>query len=134
MNLHMYDMVYSGLTAFLKQKSKFEIFTYNLPSGDSDYPKVIFQEISNTSIAVSDPHSLHGFEINIYAKDTGFEGDWITSIEVARYLQGIVDEYLSSVMRFKRVMAMPTPNIDNNIYRITMQYTAKSSDSRSCFF
>lgn len=132
MNLKLYEKVYTGLKQFILDNSELSPHVLKKPSGDL-FPKVVVEEISNTSISNAgfmESVSLLGFEINIYAKDIGA----MDSMEVARSLTDLVSRYMDNQMKFKRIMAKPTPNVDDTIYRITMRYVTQASDYRGHFF
>lgn len=133
MNLQVYDEIYGELKKYVKLHSKYSPVILKRPSGNK-LPKVVFEEIRNDALCVGDPHSQLGFEINIYAGTIEFEGELLDSMEVVRELQGIVASFMEDTMMFKRGLVRPTPNIDSNIYRITMQYETTISDLRCRFF
>lgn len=127
-----YEKVYQLFKRFVSTNSKFKPKVLKKPAGDT-YPKVIVQKISDVSTAVIDPHSLLGFEFNIYTKDLEFDGELLDSMEVAEELESLVKAFMGN-LGFKRIMDKPTPNVDQTIFRITMQYIGNVSDTRGCFF
>lgn len=133
MNIGLYDAVYGRFETFLKEHCTFDIMLLNQPAGEI-FPNVVFEEINNTSISISDPHSLISYEINIYAKDKVIDGELVSSMDVARIISRYSAMFMEQICGFRRIANKPTPNIDSNIYRITMQYTAKASDTRCHFF
>lgn len=137
MNLMLYEMVYCSLKDYIKTNSKIGVKVLKRPNG-TNYPMVTIQEISNISISNvnrMESYSNVSFEINIFANSMEVDSKLIDSMEVARYLQSIVSDYMDYEVRFKRIMAEPTPIVNNDkLYRITMRYTGNASDYRGCFF
>lgn len=127
-----YDKIFKLFKDFISSSSKFNPQVLKKPAGDK-YPKIILQKISDISTSVVDPHSLLGFEFNIYTKDLMFNGELLDSMKVAEELESLIKLFMSN-LRFIRILDKPTPNVDQTIYRITMQYIGNVSDTRGCFF
>lgn len=57
----------------------------------------------------------------------------LPKIEQARALSLLVNDIFQKGLKFKRIMCSPMPNIDNNIYRITMQFRGNVIDNLKMF-
>lgn len=137
MNLMLYEMVYASLKEYIKNHSKVTTTVLKRPNG-AKYPMITIQEISNITTSNAsrmESYSNVGFEINIFANSTEINGEYQDSMDVARYLQSIVSDYMDYEVKFKRIMCEPTPIVNNDkLYRVTMRYTGNASDYRGCFF
>lgn len=87
------------------------------------FPCMCMYEIDNRTYARSrtlgetENHAQVTYEINIYtARNDGGK-------QQAKLIADVVDDALSGCL-FTRTFRGNTPNIDRNIYRITMRYTA----------
>lgn len=137
MNIELYEGLFNSLREYIKENSKFQIHVMQKPNSEL-FPKVIVEEIMNVS-AVPTHYRMESlsnitYEINIYAKDAEIDGDFEDSMDIARYIQSIVSDYMEHKIHLKRVFCEPTPNIDDTVYRITMRYTGQASDYRGHFF
>ena len=54
-------------------------------------------------------YSVVGYEIDIYAKDLVVDGVSNDSMEVARYIESLVADFMEHEIGLKRVMAQPSP-------------------------
>lgn len=137
MNLMLYEMVYASLKEYIKTHSKIAVTVLKRPNG-TNYPMVTIQEISNTTLSNAgriESYATIGFEINIFANSLEIDGNYHDSMDVARYLQSVVSDYMDYEVKFKRIMCEPTPIVNNDkLYRITMRYTGNASNYRGCFF
>lgn len=133
----LYEMVYASLKDYIQNHSKVSTTVLKRPNG-TKYPMVTIQEISNITISNAnkmESYSNVGFEINIFANSTEIDGEYQDSMDVARYIQMIVSEYMDYEVGFKRIMCEPTPIVNNDkLYRVTMRYTGNASDYRGRFF
>ncbi|MCR0433204.1 hypothetical protein MKC53_24790, partial [[Clostridium] innocuum] len=75
-----------------------------------------------------------GYEIGIYAKHATINGKAMDAMDIARYLQSVVADYMDYEIHMKRAMTDYKDNIDNSLYCIIMRYNANGSDYRSRFF
>lgn len=72
--------------------------------------------------------------VSFYIKNATINGKAIDAMDIARYLQGIVADFMDYELHMKRAMADYKDNIDNSLYCIIMRYNAKGSDYRSRFY
>lgn len=133
MNRHMKNLVFKGLKQYVEEKSKYSPLVLSKPATDA-LPLVVITKITDKTVAINDPHSFVGFEVNIYAKDKEYEGEIISDIDICEELEDLVNEFMVGIMRFNRITNNSVPNIDNNINRIVMQFVTTTSDQRCRFF
>lgn len=100
---------------------------YSLPPElPESFPCVSIELLSDTTTRTtlefgkaSENHADLTFQVDVYAND----GD--KRKETAKTIFNFVDSEMQK-MGFVRSMAMPTPNIDRSVYRITGRYTGRS--------
>ena len=71
------------------------------------------------------------YEIEIFAIDKAAANKIISNITICNELKELVDKVMSSYFQLERTLCQPTPNVDKNIYRITMRYTANIWDNKN---
>lgn len=137
MNIEMYDGLYNSLNEYINENSKIRVAVLKKPNSNI-FPKIVIEEIANAARGFSgsymESYSDITYEINVYAKTQEVDGIVEDSMDIARYLQSLISEFMEYHFRAKRVFCSPTPNIDDNVYRITMRYTTQASDYRGHFF
>lgn len=136
MNQKYFDIVFQGLNDHIIMHSEIKAKVIDRPNTEI-YPKIVVSEITNIStlnLGRMESYSLLGYEIGIYAKNTTINGKAMDAMDIARYLQGVVTDYMDYDLHMKRAMADYKDNIDNSLYCIIMRYNAKGSDYRSRFF
>lgn len=137
MNLAVYETLFQLFKQYVNAHSEIPIKVLKKPN-TQDFPKVVLTEITNIAASNSrylmESYSVVGYEIDIYAIDLVVDGVSNDSMEVARYIESLVADFMEHEIGLKRVMAQPSPNIDDTIYRITMRYNGNISDYRGHFF
>ena len=138
MNIDVYDKVYKVLKKFIEENTEYNVYVTKLPIENSNkFPQVVLTEENNSlntaTTRYEETKSLLSYEVNIYAQDKAIGGKKISRIKIARELQQLVDNVLGYNYRMNRILCSPTPNIDTNIYRITMRYTVTLDDNRIKF-
>ena len=127
--------------------------TYNFLNENSDYPVSVTRYVKhspsvfplveikqlNTTNAETDLQRItqiddYEFELNIYAKSkTDGEGNVITEVQVAEDIQYLINELFEVKLNMVRTFCQPTPNLDLDIYRITMRFTCSYNKRRNIF-
>lgn len=130
MNTSLTDNIYKDLKSYLFEKSKYNPSVVRKALQQSKkFPLVTIIEENNSfssgtlkykSREIID--SLY-WEINIYAIDKSFQGKTISNAEICDELKVLIDNIMSNRYKLTRLSCRPTPNLDQNIYRITMRYT-----------
>ena len=136
MNQEYFDIVFQGLKDHIKTHSEIKAKVLDRPNTEI-YPKIVVTEITNTStlnLGRMESYSLLGYEIGIYAKNATINGKAMDAMDIARYLQSVVEDYMDYEIHMIRAMTAYKDNIDNSLYCIIMRYNANGSDYRSRFF
>ena len=113
-----------GVTRYVKHSpSRFpliEIKQLNSTNAETDLQRII--QIDN-----------YEFELNIYAKSIENNGDVITEVKVAEDIQYLINELFEVKLNMVRTFCQPTPNLDLDIYRITMRFTCSYNKRQNIF-
>lgn len=137
MNIEMYDGLYKSLNEYIKANSKIRATVLRKPNSNI-FPKIVIEEIASAARGFNgsymESYSDITYEINIYTKTQEIDGSIEDSMDIARYLQSLISDFMEYHFRAKRVFCSPTPNIDDTVYRITMRYVTQASDYRGHFF
>ena len=138
MNTKMTENIYNTLNIYLQEKSNYSPKVINKTLLQSNkYPLVTFNEVNNipkeqsTKSRVRDTYSGVYYEIEIFAIDKAAANKIISNITICNELKELVDKVMSSYFQLERTLCQPTPNVDKNIYRITMRYTANIWDNKN---
>lgn len=96
------------------------------PAVLEQFPAIVVEMLSDTTVRstlefgkTTENHADITFQIDVFCNN----GD--DRKETAKTIFNFIDNVMQN-MGFVRTMAMPTPNIDRTIYRITGRYTGRS--------
>ena len=133
-NLDIYDKIFQILKQFLQNESQYSPIVSKMELRQSDkFPLVVITEEDNSYLIgttrLEETKSKLDYEINIYATDKNVNNTLVSKQEIARELAGLVDNVLGYNLKMIRRSCRPTPNLDKNIYRITMRYRARVNDN-----
>ena len=133
-NLEAYDKIFNILKSFLQAESKYNPIVTKQELRQSDkFPLVVITEEDNSYLTgttrFEETKSRLEYEINIFAVDEKKDGKLVSKQEVARELVGLTDNVMGYNLRMIRRSCRPTPNLDKNIYRITLRYRANINDN-----
>lgn len=133
-NLDIYDKIFNILKDFVTSESQYNPIVTKMELRQSDkFPLVVITEEDNAYLTgttrFEETRSRAEYEINIYAVDTKVEDKIVSKQEVARELMGLVDNVMNCNLKMMRRSCRPTPNLDKNIYRITIRYRANINDN-----
>ena len=99
----------------------------------SNYPLITLEMIDNSLDTISTDRSVtyskSDYEVNIYAPHIELDGVSIENVMVAWSLADETDKFMIAA-GLHRISCRPTPNIDKDLYRITMRFNAKQDDYR----
>ena len=117
----VFDRVARALLAY-DENTDVSAYPVELPES---FPHVVLYESDNSVYRRSqtldriENHALLAYEVNVYCVGDGRKTQ-------AKALADIVDSTMEG-MRFVRTFRGQTPNVDRDIYRITMRYSAVAS-------
>lgn len=124
------DAVYRDLKQHLATRCEYgpRVVQKSLKQSDK-FPLVTVEEDDNSNVLVDttfrDKTDKVAITINIYAEDLASGNRTISNANVAKEISVLVDEVLGRKYKMLRTACKRTPNLDDNIYRITMRYTKK---------
>lgn len=137
MNTNLYDKIYDTLKVYLQAKSSYSPRVLKLAKQEEDkFPLVTITEANNlpnwqtTKTKKRETIANIYYEINIYAVDKISPTATISKAQIAEELKFLTDKVMSNYFQLERTLCEPTPNVDTNIYRITMRYTARLFENR----
>lgn len=139
--MNMVDLINplrNALKDYLDLNSNYNVaVTRYIKHSPSRFPTVEIKQLNSTS-AEQDLQRItqiddYEFEINIYAKSIEDNGDIITEVKVAEDIQYLVNDLFEVKLNMARTFCQPTPNLDLDIYRITMRFTCSYNKRRNIF-
>lgn len=133
-NLEIYEKVFNILKTFLQAESKYNPIVTKQELRQSDrFPLVVFTEEDNAYLTgttrFEETISRAEYEINIFTTDKNIDETIVSRQEIARELVGLVDNVMGYNLKMIRRSCRPTPNLDKNIYRITLRYRTNINDN-----
>ena len=129
MNLTVFERTYDSLEERLTCDENISVKVYKKATGKV-YPMVVVKQINYSHFSKTYKTSVLGVEVDIFAKEAMMNGERKLVLEVAEYISSIVDEHMSG-MGYMLRGCVPTPHVDDTIYRITMRYDATIDDYRN---
>lgn len=136
MNIELTNQIYDDLASYLTEKSKYgpRVVAKSIKQHDK-FPLVVVTEGNNSTTLAStdfkDNTDTINISVNIYAQDKAVGNEMIADIVIARELMKLVDDIVGVKYKMTRTDCRPTPNLDNSIYRITMNYSKKIMTKRN---
>lgn len=133
-NLEIYNKIFNILKQFLESESKYNpIVTKQELRQSNRFPLVVITEEDNAYLIgttkFEETKSRVEYEINVYTTDKNIGNKMISRQEIARELVGLIDNVMGYNLRMIRRSCRPTPNLDKNIYRITLRYRGNINDN-----
>ena len=133
-NLEVYNKIFNILKQFLADESQYNPIVTKQELRQSDkFPLVVITEEDNAYLTgttrFEETKSRVEYEINVYATDMKVGNQIVAKQEIARELVGLIDNVMSYNLRMIRRSCRPTPNLDKNIYRITIRYRGNINDN-----
>lgn len=135
MDLQIYDQIYKELSEYVAVHSAYSpSFHKGIPPKKPVYPIVVFSEIDNSYKGSAfnniETRATLVYEVDIYAETKVYNGVPVSSIQIAREVQGWVDDFMSRIIKLRRNFARPAPNIDTTLYRVVLRYTTSLDEYR----
>lgn len=133
---NMWQEVYEGLKEFLKENSKYDpLVTKIAPPNPPRFPVVEIMEINNVSgEETTDRREQFDnltYEISIYTKDTSKDNEIISYEVMDNELKLLVNQYMDMILKMKRQLCQPVPNLDTNVMRTIMRYSCSIYKKRN---
>lgn len=130
MNVNLINQIYNDLKTYLKENSRYDPRVTRKALKQSDkFPLITITTGDNKNILRDttgiDSTDRIDIDINIYAEDQVFNNEKISNVNIVAELSYLIDEVVGKKYRILRTYCKPTPNLDDNIYRVTMKYYKK---------
>ena len=137
MNSFCYDKVFKTLKEYVPQNSEYSPDVNKTNEGDI-FPKVVVEEndnrlLSRDNMRVTSISSVD-IVIDIYARSKTVGTTTYSRRAIAIEIRNLCDEVCSDIYGMKRTLCKPTPNVDSDIYRITMHFIANQNDMRNYLY
>lgn len=129
MNIDFVNQLYKDISKYVSENSKYNprIVSKSLKQSDK-FPLITVLEFENINSLLSTEYKESvdeiTVEINIYATDLNHGNMVVSNSNVAKELLVLIDNVCRKY-RMRRTQCRQTPNLDENIYRITTKYTKK---------
>lgn len=131
MNIQVYEDIFTAYKR-LMESTQYQPVVLKKPNG-AIYPLITLEMIDNPLDSISTDrnvtYSKPDYEVNIYAPDVELDGVSIDGVTVAWSIASDTDKFMIAA-GMHRTSCRPTPNIDKDLYRITMRFNAKQDDYR----
>lgn len=135
-NEELYQFIKNQIKTQLSKKLTYDVKVKDTPSG-TDFPLVIIQRILSTPPQTDYDHidsfSKPTYEFDIYAKSKTIGTKTFSARTIAVEIEDVIYEYMSVELGATCTYTGPTPNVDTDVYRITMRFTKTSNDRRNRF-
>ena len=142
MAMNMVDVVNplrEALNEFLKENTNYKDLkvTRYAKHSSSSFPLVELKMLNSIDgredLQRFEQTDILTFEINIYAQSEKVDGSIKTEVEIAEEIMYLVNELFGVKIGMRRTLCEPAPNLDRDIYRITMRYTCEYNKRRNIF-
>lgn len=137
MNTNLDDKIYNALKVYLQAKSSYSPRVLKFAKQENDkFPLVVLTEVNNVpnwqTLKAQKRETVASiyYEVNIYATDKVAGNTTISRVQICEELQSLTDKVMSNYFQLERTLCQPTPNLDTNIYRVTLRYTARLYENR----
>jgi len=129
--LDVYDEIFEYAEKHIKDNSKYSpIVLITPPEETKIFPLVIITETNNVleseDLKKGEPKYRVEYEIEIYAIDKGN----IPKELIIQELKTLVNEVFDSHYGMFRRACIPTPNVDRNVNRLYMRYSALIDENK----
>ena len=138
-NLDIYDKIFNILKTVLTTESIYNPIVSKEELRQFDrFPLVVFTEGDNSYLLgttrFEQTKSRLEYEINVYTTDKKVGDKIVSRKEIAKELVELIDNVMNCNLRMIRRSCRPTPNLDENIYRITLRYRTNLNDNTGKLF
>jgi len=135
-NEELYQLIKKEINSQISKKISYVVKVKDTPSG-TDFPLVIIQRILSNQpkkdFGNINSFSTQTYEIDIYAKSKTVGTTTYSARTIAVEIEDVIYEYMSGELGATCTYVGPTPNVDTDVYRITMRFTKTSNDRRNRF-
>lgn len=130
--MEKYDVIFAKYKDYILENSKYNptITKYNTKTS-IHFPTISFIQSDNTDESKTqynvDVLENYYFTIDIYAKDEIIDGSRVASQEIIDELKNLTLVFFEK-LNMRKTANRPTPNIDTDILRHTIQYQCQISN------
>ena len=126
-----YEEIFDRYKKFIEENSQYNARVVKYNTNTSSYFPLITCVLSNNTdtdnctIDKIEYYEAFYFTINIFTKDKIINGEKISSNVIDNELCKLTTYFFGEIMNLKKTLNRPTPNLDRDILRRTMQYQSK---------
>lgn len=123
-----YEEIFDRYKKFIEENSQYNARVVKYNTNTSSYFPLITCVLSNNTdtdnctIDKIEYYEAFYFTINIFTKDKIINGEKISSNVIDNELCKLTTYFFGEIMNLKKTLNKPTPNLDKDILRRTMQY------------
>lgn len=123
-----YEEIFNRYKKFIEENSQYNARVVKYNTNTSSYFPIITCVLSNNTdtdnctIDKIEYYEAFYFTINIFTKDKIINGEKISSSVIDNELCKLTTYFFGEKMNLKKTLNRPTPNLDKDILRRTMQY------------
>lgn len=123
-----YEEIFDRFKTFIENDSKYNARVVKYNTNTSTYFPLIVCTLSDnqdTDFCTNDKIEYYEsfyFTIDIYTKNINQANKIVAAQEITNYLSKMTMMFFGEKMNMKKTLNRPTPNIDKEIYRQTIQY------------
>lgn len=130
--MEIYDVIFEQYQKFILENSKYNPIVTKFNTKTTTYfPTISFFQRDNSDEINTQKHidvlENYYFTIDIYAKDSEFNNEFVPSQIIIDELKNLTLVFFKK-LNMKKTANRPTPNIDTDILRHTIQYQCQISN------
>ena len=123
-----YELIFDKFKKFIEENSQYSARVVKNNTNTSSYFPIVTCVLSDNrdtnecTIDYIEKYEAYYFTINIYTKDKTINDRKIASQVINNELSDLTIKFFGDKLRMKKTLNRPTPNLDTNILRKTIQY------------
>lgn len=123
-----YEEIFSEYKKFIEENSQYSARVVKYNTNTSSYFPIITCVLSDNkdtddcTIDYIERYESYYFTIDIYTKDKNINGSKVASQVISNELSDLTIKFFGDKLRMKKTLNRPTPNLDTEILRKTIQY------------
>lgn len=123
-----YELIFSEYKKFIEENSQYSARVVKYNTNTSSYFPIITcilsdnKDTNECSIDYIEKYESYYFTIDIYTKDKIVNGSKVASQVINNELSDLTIQFFGDKLRMKKTLNRPTPNLDTEVLRKTIQY------------
>lgn len=123
-----YELIFSEFKKFIEENSQYSARVVKYNTNTSSYFPIITCILSDNkdtdecTIDYIEKYEAFYFTIDIYTKNKTINGELVASQVINDELSKLTMQFFGDKLRMKKTLNSPTPNLDTEVLRKTIQY------------